>query len=187
MKLGLVDRRRAPAPAGEAALVAPWDLLARLADGLGPADWRVDVVLIDDAEMAALNLAYRDAEGPTDVLSFAYLEDAGAAGVAPVARGGERGARRDLWPDGSGARSDAGQEPLAGEVVLAPGFIVGRCAERGWAPDREMALLLVHGCLHILGWEHDDGDERRAMRDLETEVLRGGGMPHPLADGSEDR
>jgi probable rRNA maturation factor len=186
VKLGLVDRRRQPEPAGVAALVAPWDLLCELAAGLGPADWRLDLVLIDDADMAGLNLAYRATDGPTDVLSFSYLEEAAAPGREPVARAGERGARRDLWPDDSAAAPGEGEGPLAGEVVLAPGFIVRRCAERGWAPDQEMALLVVHGSLHILGWDHDDDDERQAMRDLETEVLRNGGLPHPLADGSQE-
>jgi len=42
----------------------------------------------------------------------------------------------------------------------------------------------VHGCLHILGWEHDEEADRRAMTDLETAVLRGCGLPHPLAEGA---
>jgi len=49
--------------------------------------------------------------------------------------------------------------------VLAPRFIADRCREQGWAPDQEMALLVVHGCLHILGWEHDEPADRRAMMD----------------------
>lgn len=186
MKLGLVDRRLQPVPVGVAALVAPWDLLGKLVADLGPVDWRVDLVLIDDADMAGLNLAYRAADGPTDVLSFSYLEETAAAGQSPVVGAGVRGGRRDLWPDGNAAAPDGDEGPLAGEVVLAPGFIVRRCVERGWAPDHEMALLVVHGCLHILGWDHDDDDERQSMRDLETAVLRSGGLPHPLADGSQE-
>lgn len=180
MILGLVDRRGERGPGAEAALCAPWALLEALAGGLGEPGWRVDVVLVDDEAMAGLNLAYRDVEGPTDVLSFSYLleEGPGAAGVTA----GARGARRDLWLEPGGAGT--GEPPLVGEVVLAPGFITGRCRERGWACDREMALLVVHGCLHILGWEHDDEADRRAMFDLETAVLGGCGLPHPLAEGT---
>jgi probable rRNA maturation factor len=47
-----------------------------------------------------------------------------------------------------------------------------------------MALLVVHGCLHILGWEHDDEADRAAMMVVETAVLRGCGLPHPLAKGA---
>ncbi|MBK8165898.1 MAG: rRNA maturation RNase YbeY [bacterium] len=181
MILGLVDRRSQREPAAVLVVAAPWSTLAGLAGAVGPADWLVDVVLVDDEAMAGLNLAYRGAEGPTDVLSFSYL---GADGPGePGVREGARGARRDLWfePDGGGA----GLPLLAGEVVLAPRFIHERCAQRGWAPDREMALLVVHGCLHILGWEHETEADRRAMRDVEAAVLRGFGLPHPLAEGQE--
>lgn len=182
MILSLVDRRRDPMPPAEAALCAPWALLRRLAGELGPALWRVDVVLVDDAEMTGLNGGYRGAEGPTDVLSFSYLTDADPGGGDPGAGAGVRGARLDLWPDPLEARD--GPEPLVGEVVLAPGFITARCREQGWAFDQEMALLVVHGCLHILGWEHDDDADRAAMMAVESSVLRGCGLPHPLAKGA---
>ncbi len=182
MILALVDRRSERVPAAGAALRAPWNLLCTLAGELGPADWRVDVVLVDDAAMTALNGGYRGATGPTDVLSFSYLtgEDpgSGAAGV----RSGERGACLDLWPDPLEAGAGAG--PLAGEVVLAPVFITARCGENAWPVEQEMALLVVHGCLHILGWEHDDEADRQAMMALETAVLRACGLPHPLSKGA---
>lgn len=179
MNLGLVDRRAARIPPAVEALCAPWATLAALAAGLGPQDWRVEVVLVDDEAMAGLNLAYRGVEGPTDVLSFSYLAVEGEGEPGAVA--GARGARLDLWADEDG--DGAGAVPLAGEVVLAPGFITRRCAGRGWAPDHEMALLVVHGCLHILGWEHEDEADRRAMQAVEAEALRGCGLPHPLAGG----
>jgi probable rRNA maturation factor len=182
MILSLVDRRRDPEPPAEAALCAEWALLCRLAGELGPAPWRVDLVLVDDSEMTGLNAGYRGAEGPTDVLSFSYLTNADPGAGAPGAGAGARGARLDLWPDPLEAGD--GPEPLVGEVVLAPGFITTRCREQGWAPDQEMALLVVHGCLHILGWEHDDDADRTAMMAVETAVLRGCGLPHPLAKGA---
>ena len=181
MILGLVDRRERHEPPAVQALVAPWSTLAGVAGAVGPEDWLVELVLVDDEAMAGLNLAYRDADGPTDVLSFSYLDGEGPS--APAVAAGARGARRSLWLE-PGAGQD-GRPPLVGEVVLAPGFITRRCAERGWAPDHEMALLVVHGCLHILGWEHETEADRRAMRDLEASVLRGFGLPHPLAEGQD--
>lgn len=182
MILSLIDRRRFPAAAAAAALHAPWPVLTELAAAVGPDNWRIDLVLVDDEAMIGLNRDYRGADGPTDVLSFSYLLEAAPGGRAPDVRVGERGARHDLWVDPLDA--GAGAAFPAGEVVLAPEFITGRCRERGWAPDHEMALLVVHGCLHILGWEHDDEADRRAMMDLETAVLRGCGLPHPLAEGA---
>ncbi len=182
MILALVDRRRDRVPAAEAALCAPWEVLARLAGGLGPAGWRVDVVLVEDPGMTSLNAGYRGGDGPTDVLSFSYLVDEDPGDGTAGARAGERGARLDLWPD----PLEAGESGpvLAGEIVLAPGFITTRCREQGWPPDEEMALLVVHGCLHILGWEHDDEADRQAMMACEAAVLRGCGLPHPLAKGA---
>ncbi len=181
MILGLVDRRTRREPEAGAALVLPWSTLAGLAGAVGPASWQVELVLVDDEAMAGLNLAYRGGEGATDVLSFSYLLADGPG--APDAPTGRDGARRDLWLEpGLG---EAGQPPLVGEVVLAPGFITHRCAERAWAVDQEMALLVVHGCLHILGWEHETEADRRAMRELEAAVLRGFGLPHPLAEGQD--
>lgn len=181
MILGLVDRRSRREPEAAVALAAPWSTLAGLAGAVGPADWQVELVLVDDDAMAGLNLAYRGSEGPTDVLSFSYLLGEGPG--APDAPADVRGARRDQWLEpGLG---EAGQPPLVGEVVLAPGFIGRRCRERGWPLDQEMALLVVHGCLHILGWEHETEADRRAMRELEASVLRGFGLPHPLAEGQD--
>lgn len=188
MILALVDRRRDPSPPPLEAVGAPWTVLAELAGALGLSEWRLDLVLVDDDEMTALNRDYRGVAEPTDVLSFSYLAagDAGAVGAGPapaaVLGAGERGARRELWLDA--AEAGDGPAALAGEVVLAPGFISGRCRERGWAFDHEMALLVVHGCLHILGWEHDHAADRRAMMELETAVLRGCGLPHPLSEGT---
>jgi len=181
MILALVDRRLNRAPTAEAALWAPWTVLADLAAAVGPADWRIDLVLVDDDAMTGLNRSYRAADGPTDVLSFSYLLEDAAAGEAAAIRAGERGARCDLWLDPQEPGAEA--SPLAGEVILAPVFITERCRERGWAPDHEMALLVVHGCLHILGWEHEQEADRQAMLALETAVLHGCGLPHPLAKG----
>jgi len=64
MILTLVDRRREPVRDATAALCAPWALLAELAATLGPPDWRVDLVLVDDGAMAELNRGYRGADGP---------------------------------------------------------------------------------------------------------------------------
>lgn len=181
MILELVDRRTRREPEAGGALAAPWAVLAGLAAAVGPADWQVELVLVDDDAMAGLNLAYRGSEGPTDVLSFSYLLAEGPH--APDLPAGRHGARRDLWLEPGPVGTD--RPPLVGEVVLAPGFIARRCAERGWPLDQEMALLVVHGCLHILGWDHETEADHRALRELEASVLRGFGLPHPLAEGQD--
>ena len=149
----------------------PSDLASAVAL-LGGEAWPVNLVLVDDARMEELNREFRDAEGVTDVLSFSYLADTGQG--APDLAAGDRGARRNLW------REDAEAEDVVGEIILAPAFVTGRCREEGWPVEAEFALLVVHGCLHLLGWEHDDRNERRLMRELEAEVLGSMGLAHPL-------
>jgi probable rRNA maturation factor len=147
-----------------------------LVAGLGREEWCVDLVLVDDRAMAELNGDFRGNPDVTDVLSFTYLEDEGPAG--PDLPAYEAGARHDLWwadPPGDDGRPEA-----VGEVVLAPDFIAGRCRDKGWPLEAEVPLLVVHGCLHVLGWEHDRPTDREAMRDIEQDLLRAAGLEHPL-------
>ncbi len=174
MKARLLERRRPPATPPPAA----W---SRRLNGLvaraGHAQWSINIALVDDEEMAAVNRDWRGKDEPTDVLSFSYLEAEGTG--RPDLAAGELGAARGLW------RGPAGGEPetLAGEIILAPGWIDARCAAHGWDREAEWALLVVHGMLHVLGWQH--GDERSAaeMRSQEAELLRADGVEHPLLGG----
>lgn len=176
MILRLVDRRSEASGAREWA--ARQGLFARLAAAVGPAGWAVDLVLVDDAVMARLNSEYRGTEGVTDVLSFSYLNGAGPG--APDLTAGIEQARCDLWLEAhETVRTDLGQ-PVVGEILLAPGFIGARCHEKEWPLEHELPLLVVHGCLHVLGWEHDRDDDRQAMRDVEFQVLTQFDLPHPL-------
>jgi probable rRNA maturation factor len=155
-------------------------LLERVVAPLGQEDWTVNLVLVDDDRMADLNRAWRGGEGVTDVLSFSYLEEADA-GDRDLA-GGDRGAARDLRLDAGDGADGAG---IVGEVVLAPRFVRERCEREGWDVDAEWPLLVVHGCLHVLGWEHAADDERRTMRGIEAELLAAAGLGHPLRERSD--
>lgn len=189
MKLTAVDRRCRPGdPDPWAGAREAWSRLETVVSGMGPAGWALELVLVDDGAMADLNRRWRGGDGVTDVLSFTYLEPEGNG--PPDLAAGNEGAARDLWlpPEmaldfGADVCSD-GEMPLVAEVVLAPAFVAGRCREQGWDTDLEWPLLLVHGCLHVLGWEHDDTDRRRAMADREAEHLARVGLPHPLRERS---
>jgi len=177
MILAVVDRRGLGGPDEDAAGPAAQRLWTRLAAGVGPADWRVDLVLVEDTTIAVLNERYRTVPEVTDVLSFAYLEPAGAG--RPDLAAGRHDARRDLWlADTAGPEG----EPV-GEVVIAPDFVARRCREKGWPLEEEMALLVVHGLLHVLGWEHATDEDRTAMREREAAILGRCGLPHPLREG----
>jgi len=169
LKLTLVERRpQAAAPPLTAAQ------LAALVADLGCASWLVNVVLVTDREMGELRQRWYGGEGVTDVLSFSYLE---TAGLGPpqlaVACGG---AACDLWI----LTEPEAEATLVGEVVLAPAYVARGARAAGWDLAAEWALLVVHGCLHILGWRHDHAAQRQAMRAREREILARAGFTHPL-------
>ena len=158
------------------------DLLAGLAEPLGQPGWAVDVVLVDDESMAGLNEDFRKVPGVTDVLSFSYLQDTGP-GLPDLARG-QGCAFTDLWLDTLSVTREDGAAVTVGEVVLAPGFVADRCRMKKWSLEHEIPLLVVHGILHILGWDHANEGEAEAMQVVEEEILAAGGLPHPLRERS---
>jgi probable rRNA maturation factor len=115
----------------------------RLLAWLGRGDAELSLALVDDAEMARLNASWRGRSGPTDVLSFSLLEGAHA----------ER-------------RGD-----LLGDVVIDLEQALRQAEARGADLDAELARLLVHGVLHLIGHDHEEPDEARAMRGLERRGL----------------
>ncbi len=158
------------------------ELLAGLVGQLGQRDWGIDVVLVNDEAMARLNEDFRKAPGVTDVLSFSYLQDTGSGPADLV--GGQGHAFSDLWLDTLAKSRENDVAQSVGEVVLAPRFIADRCRENGWSLEHEIPLLLVHGILHILGWDHTGEDETEAMQAIEEEILAAWGLPHPLRERS---
>lgn len=108
-----------------------------------PPDTVVSVLLTDDAAIAKLNQEYRGVDRATDVLSFAQRE-------------------------GEDAQSD---DPILGDVVISVERAQQQAAEYGHSVAREMGFLAVHGTLHLLGWDHEEADEERAMMQKTEEVL----------------
>jgi len=176
MRLCLVDRRTGADPDMSDFQGERWAQLGRLAAVVGGQDWPVDLVLVSDEEIATLNRQYRQVAAVTDVLSFSYLLSTGT-GACDLIRG-EAHAAVDLWREvlpGGADLSDA-----VGELVLAPDFVADRCRASGWLLATEIPWLVVHGCLHLVGWDHEEPGERQAMQDIEADILAGEGLPHPL-------
>ncbi|GAB4290538.1 MAG: rRNA maturation RNase YbeY [Coriobacteriia bacterium] len=109
-----------------------------------PDEAELSVALVGVDEMAHLNEQYRGIEGPTDVLSFGCDD--------PCATGGE--------------------EPITlGDVIIAPEVAEAQAAELGTTVEAELNLLLVHGILHLLGYEHDADADAEVMQAREQVVL----------------
>lgn len=109
----------------------------------------LSMVLLDTAAMADLHMRWMDLPGPTDVMSFPMDE---------------------LEP---GGRPDApGPGPsMLGDIALCPEFAAEQAAAAGHSLGQELALLTVHGVLHLLGYDHAEPDEEREMFALQRRLL----------------
>jgi probable rRNA maturation factor len=156
-------------------------LRAALLAGGAPEPSSVGLVLADDAELARLNAAHLGTRGPTDVLSFPLLppeafppHEGGpprpAAGTGAARRADER--RAFLLPPGT--RLHLGDVVVSVERAIeqAAAGRGGQAGDVGWAAADELRLLVVHGGLHLCGWDHAEPAEEAAMRALERKVLR---------------
>jgi probable rRNA maturation factor len=126
---------------------------------LGAAGWWGDaelcVSLADDALLQKLNREYRGQDKPTNVLAFALGEGVSA-------------------PDNG--------EPLAlGDVVLSLDTLEREAGEQGKSLADHFRHLVVHGCLHLIGFDHQESAEAEEMEALEVRVLAGLGVADPYA------
>ncbi len=153
-----------------------------LTGGGAPEPAAVGLILADDAELAALNAAHMGATGPTDVLSFpllppeAYPPHEGGPARPPAGARHARGTADDrafLLPPGT--RLHLGDVVVSVEraVAQAQAGRGGQSGDISWSPADELRLLVVHGGLHLCGWDHAAPVEEAAMRALEREILAG--------------
>ena len=120
----------------------------------------LSVLLVDTEYMAELNHRWMGADGPTDVLAFPMDDD-----VAPGGRQPDQGGR------GPGSPAEAADPPtVIGDVVVCPQVARRQTGAQG-SLDDEVALLVVHGVLHLLNYDHAEDHESEAMRKRERELL----------------
>ncbi|PWB34398.1 rRNA maturation RNase YbeY [Pseudomonas sp. SDI] len=121
------------------------------------ADSEMTIRLVDEAEGRELNHTYRHKDYATNVLSF----------PADV-------------PD------DMLDIPLLGDLVICVAVVEREAAEQGKSLEAHWAHLVIHGCLHLLGYDHIDDEEAEEMEALERELLAELGHPDPYADDEDD-
>jgi probable rRNA maturation factor len=110
--------------------------------------------LVDEDEMAELNSTYRAKNGPTNVLSF------------PA----------DLPPELG--------LPLLGDIVICAPVVAREASAQGKPLAAHWAHMAVHGCLHLLGYDHIEAHDAAVMEALETTILAQLGLPCPYTDHS---
>jgi probable rRNA maturation factor len=137
-------------------------LAARALSAAGaPAPASLAVMLSDDTELASLNERHMGHEGPTDVLSFPLLPPSAFPGHTGQDLGTRAGHEAFALPPG--------RRPHLGDIVISVERAFAQAPE---TPIDELRQLVVHGVLHICGWDHAIDEERDAMRALERKVLK---------------
>jgi probable rRNA maturation factor len=126
-------------------------------------DAELSVLFVDEVAMAELNQHFLRREGPTDVLAFPIDED---EQIEPGPRSPD-----SLGPGPAGDGEPGDIPRLLGDVVVCPAVARRNAPDHAGTYDDEMALLVVHGVLHVLGMDHDSGPEAEAMERRERELL----------------
>jgi len=117
------------------------------------------IVVADDDTLRDLNHRFRGLDEETDVLSFGDYQEP----VEPTAPEADI----PVFPQ----TPEEEEERTLGEVVVSYPRAVLQAPEHDWPVEREMALLVIHGVLHLLGHDHAEPDEEAAMKALEDETL----------------
>lgn len=126
---------------------------------------QVSLLLTDDETVRELNREYRGLDRTTDVLSFSFEHWGHWEGEDEAPRSG--GDAPQAWP----VPDD--EPPPLGEIVVSVPQAARQAASQGVPLCRELALLIVHGALHLLGHDHHEDGEREAMQALERSALAG--------------
>jgi probable rRNA maturation factor len=116
----------------------------------------VTIRLVDEAESNELNLTYRGKDKPTNVLSFPFEAPPGI------------------------------ELPLLGDLIICRQVVEQEAAEQGKTVEAHWAHMVVHGTLHLLGYDHIEDEEAEEMEALETEIMLALGYPDPYISEKED-
>ncbi|MDD3861313.1 MAG: rRNA maturation RNase YbeY [Candidatus Gracilibacteria bacterium] len=106
----------------------------------------ISLTLVNDSAIQKLNRKYRGKNMPTDVLSFAYMEDAGVAQIREISL-------------------------QIGDIFISVDTAKTQAKEHGHSLKKELEILFVHGLLHLFGFDHGDDKEEREMEKWAGKVL----------------
>lgn len=111
-------------------------------------DYLVDVTILDNKAIHEVNLTYRHIDRPTDVISFAFLDD-------------------------KNEKPLPGVPTSLGQILISYEKAEEQAKEYGHSLSREMSFLFVHGMLHLLGYDHMTKEDEKVMFSLQEEILGG--------------
>lgn len=150
--------------------------VAALDAAMAPPPASLGLILSDDSELASLNAEHMGEQGPTDVLSFPLLAPSAypphpgqppeiheAPAPLPVTRSFALPPRRRIHLGDVVVSVERARDQAKGRG--------GQTGDVSWSVADELRLLVVHGTLHICGWDHARAEEEAAMRSLERRIL----------------
>ena len=140
-------------PSEEQFLTWAQQAISKVLPSSEPVSLTIRVVSTDESRQ--LNHQYRDKDRPTNVLSFPFELPAGLP--------------EELQPE----------EKLLGDLAICAEVVSSEAEEQGKSLDEHWAHMVVHGCLHLLGYDHIKDDEAEEMEALEIEILAGLGITNP--------
>lgn len=118
----------------------------------------LNVVFIGSKEIKEVNNKYRNIDKETDVLSFSYMDDKKIFGFID---------------DAQSFRDEFGFFTV-GEILICPSAAQEniKIYNKGWALEKELVFLIIHGLLHIYGYAHEEKDEKKQMEQKQEEMLK---------------
>lgn len=117
--------------------------------GINEDSVELGVRIVDEDESAELNSRYRKKQGPTNVLSFSYEDPPGAS------------------------------SNILGDLVICAPIVQHEAREQNKSPDAHWAHMVVHGIMHLRGYDHEQDDDAEIMQNKETQLLKILGYPNP--------
>ncbi|NLN47750.1 MAG: rRNA maturation RNase YbeY [Clostridiales bacterium] len=120
------------------------------------ANFEISVSLVNNEEIKGLNKQYRNIDSPTDVLSFPMID------YNELSNGFIRG---DFL-------NESKKEVLLGDIVISMNKVVEQAESYGHSVKKELAFLLIHGTLHLLGYDHCHKSDETIMFDRQKEILK---------------
>jgi probable rRNA maturation factor len=175
------DSRPIPTPHSGAAAAGAPRLEVDIIDEAG--DW-TDIAAAEEHVRAAAGVVSEspDLDIPPSTATVALTSDAAVQELNRTYRGKDKATNVLSFPSVAGPGSPAADRVFLGDVVLAAGTVLREAGELGIDPRHHLQHLVVHGLLHLIGYDHETDDTAAEMEALETRLLSRIGVADPYAE-----
>lgn len=126
--------------------------ISKYRDDLSLDNWEITIRLVDNDEIQQLNKEYREKDKPTNVLSFPFESPPGV----------------DI--------------PLLGDLIISVPYVNNEAEQQSKTTEAHWAHMVLHGCLHLLGYDHITTEDAEEMENIEIQILREWGFSNPYEE-----